>query len=59
MSRAGRDEREGVRLAEHPVVDDQRALGREQGAIDQAAVAGLHQVVGEQPLKTGERARTL
>ncbi len=51
------DQREHVALPEDPGVDDDHPLGREQRAVDQAAVAGLLEVVREQPLQAGERAR--
>ena len=57
---AGRrnDQRESVALAEHPGVHHDHALGGEQRAVDQAGVAGLLEVVGQESLQAGERART-
>ena len=51
------DEREAVALAQDPGVHHDHPLGREQRAVDQAPVARLLEIVGEQALQAGEGAR--
>ena len=51
-----RDQRERRAVARDPRVGHDHALRREHRAVDQALVAGLLQIVGEEPLKAGERA---
>jgi hypothetical protein len=51
-----RDQRERRAVARDPRVGHDHALRREHRAVDQALVAGLLQIVGEESLKAGERA---